>query len=160
MADETASAHSDVLEAAYHSASRLMSAAAGPVRRIRLQAGEVMVEVEWLDSTHVAATGSAVAAPVPHGDATAAADPAEALHYVCASMVGTYYRAPEPGAEPFIREGDQIDEGQQIAIIEAMKMMMPVEADCVGEVVRTLVPDAAPVEYGERLIAVRPTAVA
>jgi acetyl-CoA carboxylase biotin carboxyl carrier protein len=169
MADEETSAHSGILEEAYHSAFRLISSVPGPVRRIRLQAGEVMIDVEWLDPAQVAAAGTSAAAvvaaagataaaPVPSGDAATAADSAEVLHYICASMVGTYYQAPEPGAEPFIREGDLIDEGQRIAILEAMKIMMPIEADRAGEVVKILVPNATPVEYGERLVAVRPAA--
>ncbi|MEU5961025.1 biotin/lipoyl-containing protein [Micromonospora parva] len=133
----------DPLDAAVRSLARLIGSTPGPVRRARLQHGDLVVEVEWPDGATVAA-----AAPV--------APPVEAdagLHYVCAPMVATLYLAPSPGADPFVREGDQVVPGQQVAILEAMKMMIPVEADRAGEVVKVLVPNAAPVEYGERLIA-------
>ncbi|MFI6779532.1 acetyl-CoA carboxylase biotin carboxyl carrier protein [Micromonospora sp. NPDC050276] len=102
-----------------------------------------MVEVEWPEGAPAVATVP-VALPV-EADA--------GLHYVCAPMVATLYLAPSPGADPFVREGDRVVPGQQVAILEAMKMMIPVEADRAGEVVKVLVPNATPVEYGERLIA-------
>jgi acetyl-CoA carboxylase biotin carboxyl carrier protein len=116
---------------------------------MRLQAGEVAVEVEWPDPVPVAAGVAAPVVPVP-----STVD--SGLHHVCSPIIGTFYRAPEPGAEPFVREGDVVDKGQQVAIVEAMKMMVPVEADRAGEVVEILVADGVPVEYGERLFAVRP----
>ncbi|MCA2219214.1 acetyl-CoA carboxylase biotin carboxyl carrier protein [Jidongwangia harbinensis] len=131
--------------------SRLVSALPGPVRRIRLQQGDVVVDVEW--PGEVTTVASAAAAPPP----VAAADPAETeAHYVCAALVATFYRAPKPGADPFVRTGDTVVAGQQIAILEAMKMMMPVTADVAGEVTRVLVEDGAPVEYGQRLFAIAP----
>jgi len=135
--------NADPLDAAVRSLARLIGSTPGPVRRARLQHGDLVVEVEWPD-------GAPLVAMVP------AAPPVEAdagLHYVCAPMVATLYLAPSPGADPFVREGDQVVPGQQVAILEAMKMMIPVEADRAGEVVKVLVPNATPVEYGERLIA-------
>ncbi|MGC4757233.1 biotin/lipoyl-containing protein [Micromonospora trifolii] len=135
--------NADPLDAAVRSLALLIGSTPGPVRRARLQHGDLVVEVEWPD-------GAPLVAMVP------AAPPVEAdagLHYVCAPMVATLYLAPSPGADPFVREGDQVVPGQQVAILEAMKMMIPVEADRAGEVVKVLVPNATPVEYGERLIA-------
>lgn len=140
----------ELLDAVCRSAAKLMSASAGPVRRMRLQAGEVAVEVEWPDPVPVAAAAGP-SAPTP-----STVDSDTGLHHVCSPIIGTFYHAPEPGAEPFVREGDVVDKGQQVAIVEAMKMMVPVEADRPGEVVEILVADGVPVEYGERLIAVRP----
>ena len=74
---------------------------------------------------------------------------------LCAGTVGTFYRAPEPGAAPFVAEGDRVESGQQVAVIEAMKLMIPVEADRAGVVVEFLVADRAPVEYGQPLMLVR-----
>jgi acetyl-CoA carboxylase biotin carboxyl carrier protein len=74
---------------------------------------------------------------------------------LCAGTVGTFYRAPEPGAAPFVAEGDTVRPGQQVAIIEAMKLMIPVEAERAGEVVEFLVADRAPVEYGQPLMLLR-----
>jgi acetyl-CoA carboxylase biotin carboxyl carrier protein len=94
---------------------------------------------------------TATPAPAPDQDADAG------LTYVCAAMVGTFYRAPQPDAEPFVQEGDTVRAGQQVAALEAMKMIMPVHATDEGEVVKILVPNGTPVEYGERLIAIAPT---
>ena len=74
---------------------------------------------------------------------------------LCAGTVGTFYRAPEPGAAPFVAEGDTVRAGQQVAIIEAMKLMIPVEAERAGVVVEFLVGDRAPVEYGQPLMLLR-----
>lgn len=68
-------------------------------------------------------------------------------------MVGTFYHASSPDAEPFVKPGDKISKGQTIGIIEAMKTMNPIEADCDGIVADILIGNAKPVEYGEPLIA-------
>ena len=90
-------------------------------------------------------------------DAVPAATPAEELHIVKSPIVGTYYAAPNPEAEPFVRVGDMVEAGQTVCIIEAMKLMNEIEADVSGEVVRILVENGQPVEYGEPLFALRPT---
>lgn len=77
------------------------------------------------------------------------------LHVIVAGLPGTFFRAPAPGAEPFVSEGAAVRDGQQLAIVEAMKMMNPVEADCDGTVVDVLVGDAAPVQAGTPLFRVR-----
>jgi acetyl-CoA carboxylase biotin carboxyl carrier protein len=67
-------------------------------------------------------------------------------------MVGTAYLAPEPGAAPFIKNGDKVTEGQTILIIEAMKTMNPIAAPRAGRVVQIFVANGDPVEYGEALL--------
>lgn len=67
-------------------------------------------------------------------------------------MVGTAYLAPEPGAEPFVKKGDQVQTGQTLLIIEAMKVMNPIKATKSGKVIDILVSDASPVEFNEPLI--------
>ena len=129
--------------------SRLVSALPGPVRRIRLQHGGVLVDVE---SPGEVTADAPAAPPVAAGAETAETD----AHYVCATLVATFYRAPEPGADPFVRAGDAVVAGQQIAILEAMNMMMPVTADISGEVTRVLAEDGTAVEYGQRLFAIAP----
>ena len=79
------------------------------------------------------------------------------LHVIVAGLPGTFFRAPAPGAEPFVSEGEAVRDGQQLAIVEAMKMMNPVEADCDGTVLEVLVGDAAPVQAGTPLFRVRKT---
>ena len=71
---------------------------------------------------------------------------------VTAPMVGTVFLAPEPGADPYVKLGDIINEGDTVMLIEAMKTYNPVRAPRAGKVVRILVTDTAPVEYGEELM--------
>jgi acetyl-CoA carboxylase biotin carboxyl carrier protein len=71
-------------------------------------------------------------------------------------MVGTFYRAPLPGAEPFVKEGDLIKKGQTLCIIEAMKLMNEIEAETAGRIDSILVDDAQPVEYGQSLFLIEP----
>ncbi|KDA42160.1 MULTISPECIES: acetyl-CoA carboxylase biotin carboxyl carrier protein subunit [unclassified Frankia] len=109
-----------------------------------------------------AVSGGAVpgeAAPVeerPADSSTAGGD--AGLSYVTAPSVGVFYYAPEPGARPFVRVGDTVKAGQQVAILEVMKLMIPIEADTAGRIVEVCQPDATSVEYGERLIAIDPDA--
>ena len=79
----------------------------------------------------------------------------DGLHEVLSPMVGTFYRAASPEADPFVREGDRIDSGQTLCIIEAMKIMNEIPADIQGEVVEILVGDAQPVEYNQALFKIR-----
>lgn len=102
----------------------------------------------------------APAAPQPiAASPTAAAPPAaveEDLHQVKSPIVGTYYESPAPGAPPFIKPGDQVAAGQVLCIIEAMKLMNEIESDASGEIVKILVKNGQPVEYGQALFAIRP----
>jgi acetyl-CoA carboxylase biotin carboxyl carrier protein len=93
------------------------------------------------------------AAPPP------AAEPApvkEDLHMVRSPIVGTYYESPSPGSPPFVKPGDTVEAGQVICIVEAMKLMNEIEADASGEIVKVLVANGAPIEYGQELFAIRP----
>ena len=93
------------------------------------------------------------AAPTP---AAAPADTAEeGLSLVTAPMVGTFYLQPEPGAEPFARKGDRIAKGQILCIIEAMKLMNEIESELSGELAEIYVESGQPVQYGDKLFAVR-----
>jgi acetyl-CoA carboxylase biotin carboxyl carrier protein len=85
------------------------------------------------------------------------AAPAEepGIHYVTSPIVGTFYRASSPTAAPFVSPGDYVKPGQTLCIIEAMKLMNEIESDLAGEIVKVLVENGTPVEYGERLFAVR-----
>ena len=97
------------------------------------------------------------AAPVQSAPQPAAPSiPQEELHEVKSPIVGTFYESPAPGAAPFVKPGDQVAAGQVLCIIEAMKLMNEIEADASGEVVRVLVNNGQPVEYGQALFAIRP----
>lgn len=71
-------------------------------------------------------------------------------------LVGTFYRAPAPGADPFVEEGDFVELGQVVAIVEAMKVMNEIEAERRGKVAKILVKDGEPVEYGQDLMLLSP----
>ena len=79
------------------------------------------------------------------------------LHAVKSPIVGTFYEAPSPGAEAFVRAGDLVEVGQTLCIIEAMKLMNEIESDVAGEIVKCYVTNGQPVEYGETLFAIRPS---
>ena len=79
------------------------------------------------------------------------------LHEVKSPIVGTFYEAPSPGAPAFVKVGDAVQEGQVLCIIEAMKLMNEIEADVGGEIVKRLVSNAQPVEYGQVLFLIRPS---
>jgi acetyl-CoA carboxylase biotin carboxyl carrier protein len=75
----------------------------------------------------------------------------EKLHVIKSPLVGTFYRAPAPGAPPFVEEGDIVSPGQVLCIIEALKVMNEIESDVRGRVVKILVENGQPVEYGQPL---------
>lgn len=85
----------------------------------------------------------------------AAAEPEENLHIVKSPIVGTFYEAPSPGAPPFIKVGDKLEVGQVLCIVEAMKLMNEIECDAAGELVKKLVTNGQPIEYGQELFALR-----
>lgn len=93
-------------------------------------------------------------APPPAKSATAPA-PEENLHTVKSPIVGTFYEAPSPGAPPFSKIGDTVEVGQVLCIVEAMKLMNEIESDVAGEIVKKLVANGQPIEYGQDLFAIR-----
>ena len=95
------------------------------------------------------AVPAAAAAPPPE-------KPEEGLHMVHSPIVGTYYESPSPGSPPFVKPGDTVEAGQILCIVEAMKLMNEIEADVGGEVVKMLVKNGQPIEYGQELFAIRP----
>lgn len=99
-----------------------------------------------------AAAAPASAAPAAPAAAAAAEAPAAAGQTITSPMVGTFYRAPSPGAAPFVKEGDTVKKGQIIGIIEAMKLLNEVEADQDGVVKSFCVENGQPVEFGQPLL--------
>jgi acetyl-CoA carboxylase biotin carboxyl carrier protein len=84
----------------------------------------------------------------------AAADDA-GLHIVKSPIVGTFYESPSPGAPPFVKIGDFVQEGQALCIIEAMKLMNEIEAEVSGVLAKAFVSNGTPVEYGMPLFGIR-----
>jgi acetyl-CoA carboxylase biotin carboxyl carrier protein len=80
----------------------------------------------------------------------------EGLHMVRSPIVGTFYESPSPGSPPFFKIGDTVELGQVLCIVEAMKLMNEIEADAAGEIVKRLVNNGQPIEYGQELFAIRP----
>ena len=70
-------------------------------------------------------------------------------------IVGTFYESPSPGAPPFVKVGDQVEVGQVLCIVEAMKLMNEIESDVAGEIVQRIGVSGQPVEYGQPLFAIR-----
>jgi acetyl-CoA carboxylase biotin carboxyl carrier protein len=106
-----------------------------------------------------APAASAAGTPAAAAHAASAAAPAaaeEKLHEVKSPIVGTFYESPAPGAPAFVQVGDQVEMGQVLCIVEAMKLMNEIESDVAGEVVKRIATSGQPVEYGQPLFAIRP----
>ena len=136
------------------------------VAEIEIHEGEESVRISRYASGAAVAAPAAAAVAVPAAPAPAAAaapapaaeEPAEkavpAGHTVNSPMVGTFYRAPSPGASPFVEVGQRVNAGDTLCIIEAMKMLNQIEADKAGVVEAVLVENAEPVEYGQPLFVI------
>jgi len=147
-----------LLESLVRQARDLSAAMPGALSRVTVSAGDHRVEVEWQ-----AGAVATVAPLAPGAVATAvvAAFPAyepekPGGHAVVAPLVGTFYRSAEPGSAPFVNEGDIVEVGQELAIVEAMKIMNRVEADRAGRIVKIVPTDGEMVEYGQELIYIDP----
>ncbi|HTW49892.1 MAG TPA: acetyl-CoA carboxylase biotin carboxyl carrier protein [Acidobacteriaceae bacterium] len=110
-----------------------------------------------------AATTAPGVIPAVHAESTPrAAEPAAeaeddaSLHIVKSPIVGTFYESPSPGSPAFVKIGDHVENGQVLCIVEAMKLMNEIESDGAGEIVKRLVQNGQPVEYGQALFALRP----
>jgi acetyl-CoA carboxylase biotin carboxyl carrier protein len=86
----------------------------------------------------------------------AAPVPEAGLHTVRSPIVGTFYECPSPGSPPFAKVGDTVEVGQVLCIVEAMKLMNEIEADVAGEIVKKLITNGQPIEYGQELFVIRP----
>jgi acetyl-CoA carboxylase biotin carboxyl carrier protein len=140
------------LESLCKQARLLATGLPGALTRLTVMAGENRVDMEWLPGAApaglVLANGSAAAAAA-NGEEGAEEIPG---HPIVAPLVGTFYRSPEPDAAPFVSEGDIVEAGQQVGIVEAMKIMNAVQADQGGRVVKILAGAGDMVEYGQPLM--------
>ncbi len=105
-----------------------------------------------------AVTAQAGPAPLASAGIPPASAAATLNHFeaIVAPMVGTFYRGPSPDTPPFVKEGDVVEEDQVVCIIEAMKLFNEIQAEKRGRIVRVLVENAAPVEFGQQLFLVDP----
>lgn len=164
--------HPSALAAIRAAVADLLSALPQRPQRLRVSVADVTIDLDWralpapavpqpapvVPSSAAAGYGtSGTNAPVtPSVTDSPAPGPAQRLYYVCAPTVGTFYHAPQPGAASFVETGTTVRAGQQVGIVEAMKLMLPVVSDQAGIVAEILVSDGTSVEYGERLIALGP----
>jgi acetyl-CoA carboxylase biotin carboxyl carrier protein len=146
------------------------------ISEFELERGDVKVRVKRGADSHIAAVPmvapqtassashvvqpTAALLPVQAAPAAPKAAAVEAveeagLHIVRSPIVGSYYESPSPGSPPFVKVGDEVQVGQVLCIVEAMKLMNEIESDAAGEVVKILVANSQPVEYGQPLFAIR-----
>jgi acetyl-CoA carboxylase biotin carboxyl carrier protein len=103
-----------------------------------------------------AAPQAAPTAPASAAPPAAAAEDESNWLIVKSPIVGTFYESPSPGAPPFVKPGDNVTVGQVLCIVEAMKLMNEIESDHAGAIVKRFVENGQPVEYGQKLFAVKP----
>ncbi|XVV01156.1 acetyl-CoA carboxylase biotin carboxyl carrier protein [Actinosynnema sp. CA-248983] len=145
-------------------AEQLILAMNRPVRRVLLRAGRNEVEVDWETTPNHASPTAPMSDPRGtmgsgaggHREPTATTDQPTATITVRAPLVGTFYAAPNPGATPFVQVGDVVRAGDQIAIVEAMKLLNPVTADRPGKVTAIRVADGEMVEFDQVLLELEP----
>jgi acetyl-CoA carboxylase biotin carboxyl carrier protein len=118
-------------------------------KRIRVNSGQIATAttLQQVGAAPVAAAPAPAAAPASGGGVPAGA--------LTSPMVGTAYLAAEPGAAPFVKAGDRVNKGQTVLIIEAMKVMNPIQAPVSGTVKDILIADGQPVEFGEALMIIQ-----
>ena len=160
MTEETMAPSADaaLLHSLCEEARSLATNLRGPVSRLTLRAGDHAVEIEWGMAAAVPNQGAVAAgagATTSAADETGAEVPAD-RHVIVAPLLGTFYRSPEPGAKPFVEEGDVVEAGQDVAIVEAMKIMNRVQAERGGRVVAIVARDQEMVEFGQELMILEP----
>ena len=109
-----------------------------------------------IPSATPAVVNGSVPPPVAPPTVSVAEPPEENLHKVLSPIVGTYYESPSPGSPPFVKVGDTVEAGQVLCIVEAMKLMNEIESDVAGEIVKMLIANGQPIEYGQELFVIRP----
>ncbi|MDQ6954791.1 MAG: acetyl-CoA carboxylase biotin carboxyl carrier protein [Mariprofundaceae bacterium] len=130
------------------------------ITEIEVSEGESSIRISRQGNvTPVALTAPQAAiapAAVPVQKAETASNEGNDEHIVKSPMVGTFYLAPSPDSEPFVKEGDSIKKGETLCVIEAMKLMNEIEAEYTGTVDKILVDNATPLEYGQPIFVITP----
>lgn len=136
---------------------------------VEVETSGVRLRIEGKPNEQVIVRETAPAAPVPQPVAAAPAvdaakdaaaakpadEPEEDLHVVTSPIVGTFYTAANPEADPFVSVGDRVSKGKVLCIVEAMKLMNEIESDVDGTIAKIYPQNGQPIEYGEKLFAVR-----
>ncbi len=125
-------------------------------RTVRIAAQAPQGMAAGLPVSVLSASAPPSAAPSAPVAQPAAAPPVENFAVIASPMVGTFYRAPAPDADPYVEVGDMVEVGQTVCIVEAMKLMNEIESEHRGRVVKILVENAQPVEFGQKLFLIEP----
>jgi acetyl-CoA carboxylase biotin carboxyl carrier protein len=153
---ESSSKNQELIRAVWDEARDLVKRLEGStVQRFSVEAGDTKIEIERRAGVVVADASAGAAAAAAPG-ATDGAEPSADGHPIKAPLVGTFYRASQPGAPPFVNEGDTVDAGQTVGIVEAMKLMNQVTTDVSGKVAQILAEDGAWVEFEQTLMVIEP----
>jgi acetyl-CoA carboxylase biotin carboxyl carrier protein len=135
------------LESLCKQAQVLATGLPGALARLTVMAGPNRVEMEWQPAA-AGAAGDDGSVPSPQ------AEPEATDYVIVAPLVGTFYRATEPDAAPFVTEGDIVEAGQQVAIVEAMKILNAVQTERSGRVTKFLAGNGDMVEFGQPLLTI------
>jgi acetyl-CoA carboxylase biotin carboxyl carrier protein len=154
MPEAKKSANETLIRAVWEEARDLIKRLEGStVQRFSVEAGDTKIEIERGMPAGVVVGPGPTTGPGPGAEELPAGAPElDGRHPIKAPLVGTFYRASQPGAPPFVQEGDTVDEGQVVAIVEAMKLMNQVQADQGGKVSEILVEDGSWVEFEQVLM--------
>jgi acetyl-CoA carboxylase biotin carboxyl carrier protein len=152
MADTTKSPPMRVDTALIRELAELL--AANDLSEIEVEDGERKIKVKRGGAVVHQAPPAPAAAPAPAAPPAAAAEPAAPVDAVKSPMVGTVYLSAEPGAKPFVTVGQPVKEGDTLMIIEAMKVMNPIQAPKSGTIQQIMVSDAQPVEFDQPLVVI------
>ena len=147
-------ANQELISAVWEEARDLIKRLEGSsVQRFAVEAGDTRIEIERGIPSGVAAAAGAPPAAAPAGSEDVAGAPeVDGRHPIMAPLVGTFYSAGQPGADPFVKVGDAVEVGQTVAIVEAMKLMNHVQADVAGKVAEILLEDGQWVEFEQVLM--------
>jgi acetyl-CoA carboxylase biotin carboxyl carrier protein len=162
MTDEnTAGPDKELIRSVWDEARDLVKRLEGTtVHKFKVEAGEYKIEIERGAPASAPATVALQSVAPSAGAAPAVADDGAAVpdtrHAIVAPLVGTFYRAAQPGAKAFVEEGDVVDEGQTVGIVEAMKLMNEVKADRGGKVSEFAATDGDWVEFEQPLVYLEP----
>jgi acetyl-CoA carboxylase biotin carboxyl carrier protein len=154
--DEDPAAQPDIVTL-WNVLERVLDARATLPVQVVLRSGDASLEVAWPSpSASTAPVALAADTGVAAAAETSVTEDAPDEYVITAPLVGTFYRRPEPDAPPFIEIGDVVRAGEQVAIVEAMKLMNRIEADRTGRVIDIVIADGTPVEYGQALFILEP----
>ncbi len=157
MTEPRKSANQQLIRAVWDEARDLIKRLEGStVQRFSVEAGDTKIEIERGMPAGVVTGLPPMGGPMSPEEPMAGAPELDGRHSIKAPLVGTFFRASQPGAPPFVQEGDVVDEGQTVAIVEAMKLMNQVQADQGGKISEIVAEDGAWVEFEQVLMYLEP----